>query len=135
MAIATIRPKTAGANILIGGVEYNNVMSYASVVSNAPLLNEQTFSNEGAGGETSVGTEVLTIELRGIMKRGAANTGPLIPLPVNQAVTVEWDDGCSIACTANFSRAGGYRDAGSIGSIDGLATSTGAFTKSWNTSS
>lgn len=135
MAIATIRPKTAGANITIGGVEYNNVMSYASVVSNAPLLDEQVFSTEGQGGETSVGTEILTVELRGIMKRGATNTGPLIPLPQNQAIVVEWDDGCSIACTGNFSRAGGYRAAGAIGTIDGLATSTGAFTKSWNQAS
>lgn len=135
MAIATIRPKTAGANILIGGVEYNNVMSYASVVSNAPRIDETVFSTEGAGGESSVGTEELSIELRGIMKRGAVNAGPLIPLPQNVALAIEWDDGCKIECNVNFTRAGGYRAAGSTGTVDGQAFSTGTFTKTWNTSS
>ena len=135
MAIATIRPKTAGANITIDGQEYNNIMSYASVVSNAPRIDETVFSTEGAGGESSIGTEELTIELRGIMKRGAAGTGPLFPLPQNVAFSVEWDDGCKVEGTCNFTRAGGYRAAGSTGTVDGLAFSVGTFTKTWNTTS
>lgn len=137
MAIATIRPKTAGANIVINAQEYNNIMSYASVVSNAPRIDETVFSTESAGGESSVGTEELSIELRGIMKRGATGTGPLFPLRnlENVVFNIEWDDGCKIEGTCNFVRAGGYRSAGSTGTIDGQAFSTGAFTKTWNTSS
>jgi hypothetical protein len=107
-------------------------MSFASVVSNAPRLDETVFSTESSGGESSVGTEELSIELRGIMKRGASNAGPLIPLPQNVALSIEWDDGCKIDCTGNFTRAGAYRAAGSTGTIDGQAFSSGTFTKSWN---
>ena len=136
MALATIRPKTAHANISINAVEYREVMSFARVTSNAPLLPETVFSTENVGGESSVGTEILSIELTGIMKRGARAAGPLIPLPQNIAITVEWDDGCSIAIpSANFTQASAARAAGGIGTIDGFATSSGAFTKSWNTSS
>jgi hypothetical protein len=135
MAIATIRPRTAGANMMIAGVDYKTVMTYASVVSNAPRTDETVFSTEGQGGESSVGTEELTVEFRGIMKRGSTEAGPLFPLPQNVAVTVEYDDGCSVALTANFTRAGAYRTAGSTGTIDGLAFSTGTWTKTWNTTS
>lgn len=135
MALGTIRPKTAHANIILAGTEYREVMSYASVVSNAPRIDETVFSTENTGGESSVGTEELTIDLRGIMKRGAAQAAPLIPLPQNVAFTVEWDDGCSIAGTCNFTRGGAYRAAGSTGTIDGQAFSSGTFTRSWNTTS
>jgi hypothetical protein len=135
MPIATIRPRTAGANMTIGGVEHNMVMSYASVVSNAPRTDETVFSTEGIGGESSVGTEELTIEFRGIMKRGTAAAGPLFPLPQNVAVSVEYDDGCKIDATVNFTRAGAYRNAGATGTIDGLAYSTGTWSKTWNTAS
>ena len=135
MPLATIRPKTAGANIVIAGVEYNQVMSYASVVSNAPRMDETVFSTEQVGGESSVGTEELTIELRGIMKRGATAASPLFPLLQNVAMSIEWDDGCKVDCTANFTRAGAYRAAGSTGTIDGQAFSTGSWTKTWNLTS
>jgi hypothetical protein len=133
MALATIRPKTAAASILISAVEYNTVMSYASVTSNAPRIDETVFSTENVGGQSSVGTEELTYDLRGIMKRGAAEAGPLIPLPQNVTCTVAFDSSCSIAATVNFTRGMAGRGAGTTGTIDGQAYSTGAFTKSWNT--
>jgi hypothetical protein len=133
MAEATIRPQTAVASITLASAEYNTYMSYASVTSNAPRIDETVFSTENDGGESSVGTEELTIELRGIMKQGAANAGPLIPLPIGVAFEVEWDTGCSIAGTCSFTRASAARAAGSTGTIDGLAFSSGVFTKTWNT--
>jgi hypothetical protein len=135
MALATIRPKTASASIMIDSVEYNTVMSFARVTSDAPRIDETVFSTENTGGESSVGTEVLTLDLSGIMKRGSAEASPLIPLPQDVAFVVAWDSGCQIAGTCNFTRASAGRGAGTTGTIDGQAYSTGAFTKTWNSSS
>jgi hypothetical protein len=135
MAVVTIRPTSAVADVTLDGDSYKDFMSYASVIANAPRLDETVFSTENAGGESSIGTTELTIQLRGIMRRGADNAGPLIPLPENIAFVVAWDTGCQISGTCNFTQAGGYRAAGATGTIDGTAFSTGAFVKSWNTSS
>lgn len=137
MAVATIRPQTAGASILLNSVEYDMFMSYADFTVNAPIMEETVFSTENQGGESSVGTEIGDLGLRGIMRRGATGAGPLMPLSSFQSMpfVVAWDTGCQVSGTCNFYQAGAYRAAGATGTIDGRARVTGAYVKSWNTTS
>jgi hypothetical protein len=137
MAVVTIKPQTAGALVTLNSVEYRQFISYADFTVNAPIMEETVFSTENLGGESSVGTEIGDLGLRGIMRRGATGAGPLMPLSSfqNMPFVLAWDTGCQVSGTCSLYQAGAYRAAGATGTIDGRARVSGAYIKSWNVTS
>jgi hypothetical protein len=131
MALAPILPSTAVADITIASVSNKTIFNSARVRSNMPQIDVTTYATE-ANGEFVGGIERLTIDLAGIMKKGgSAIAGPLIPLPQNVAVVIQYDTGCTFTLTMNFTEAEAYRPAGQIGTITGSGFSTGTFVVAW----
>ena len=135
MALGTIRPQTAVVSVMIGGVEHNAVLDTVGVRSDAPEIVETVFSTENDGGECSVGTEKLTLNFGGPLKRGDVAAIPFIPLSAYQgkAFSIDFDEECTISGTCNFISGGPDSRAGGARRSAGTAMSTGTFDVSWNT--
>lgn len=133
MALSTIRAQTAVADISIASASWKQVFNFVRVRSALPQIDATVFATE-QNGEFLAGIERLTIELSGLLKKGAAQSGPLIPLPQNVAFIVQYDTSCTITGTCNFTDGDIARAAGGIGTITATAVSTGTFVVAWVTS-
>jgi hypothetical protein len=133
MALATITPQTASVEILLATVSYKNYFSSARVRSNLPQLDATVFGNE-ATGDFIAGIERLTIDFGGVLKKGAAAAGPLIPLSGKQGIAfvIEYDGVANqITGTMNFSEAEASMVVGQIRPITASGFSVGTFTVTW----
>lgn len=135
MALTTIKATNADADITIDGVSYANTADSISVRSDAPEENETVFSSEGTGGESSIGTEMLTIDISGILKKGASNAIPFLPLSAytDSSFDIQFDTGCNITGTLNIFTANPNAVAGRTRRWSATARSTGIFVVTWAT--
>lgn len=130
MALAPILPSSAVADISIAAASYKTIFNSMRIRSNMPQLDVTTYATE-ANGEFVGGIERLTVDLAGILKKGSAVAGPLIPLPQNKAVVATYDTSCTFTFQMNFSEGEVNRPAGQIGTITGSGFSTGSFVVAW----
>jgi hypothetical protein len=134
MALATITPQTAVVDILLATNSYKNYFSSARVRSNLPQLDATVFGNE-ATGDFIAGIERLTIDFGGVLKKGAAQAGPLMPLSGKQGVAfvIEYDGITNqITGTMNFSEAEASMVVGQLRAITASGFSVGTFTVTWS---
>jgi exosortase/archaeosortase len=104
MALTTIKASTAAHVITIASVAYTAVTDTCNIRSTAPVETEVTFANETTGGEFSVGTETMQIELGGILKfDGTGATPGFLPLSAYQDKTfsITYVTGCIISGTCS----------------------------------
>jgi hypothetical protein len=130
MALALISPQTAVHDITLAAASYKTIFTSTRVRSTMPQLDVTTYATEAAG-DFIGGIERLTLDLAGILKKGSAVAGPLIPLPQNKAAVITWDTSCTITATVNFSEAEVSRPAGQFGTITGTAFSIGSWVVAW----
>jgi hypothetical protein len=132
MPLATITPQGAVTDILLATVSYKNYFSSARVRSNLPQLDATVFGNE-ATGDFIPGIERLTIDFGGVLKKGAAASGPLMPLSGKQGVafSIQYDTGATIAGTMNFSEAEASMVVGQLRAITASGFSVSTFTVTW----
>lgn len=132
MAIATLTPQTAVVDIMINSQSYKQFFSSARVRGNLPQLDATVFANESVG-DFIAGIERLTLDFGGVVKKGVAGAGPLLPLSNYQGKTfsVQYDTGCTITGTLNLSEGEIGQVVGQIRPITASGFSVGAFVVTW----
>lgn len=89
-----------------------------------------TFCVEGTA-DQEPGRSQLVGEISGILKKGGALSGPLIPAPQGVTILMTYSAGCTISCKANFTEASADRLVNQTARFSGRFLSKGAYVVTW----
>lgn len=137
MALKTVKSSTAATTITIDSKTYTDTMDRVAIQASAPVENEILFSNEGTGGEFSVGTPSRQLLMGGLLRyddTGGHNGFVDIENYQDKTFAVQYVAGCSISGTASAYRGGPDRTAGLAGRWAAEFQITGSITAAWDVS-
>jgi|SRR6185437_7156071 len=130
MPLATINGRDGTGDFTINGSSYAAILNEFECESNVELIDSSVFSIEGVATQDP-GMERIFFRLNGLLKKGSAVAGPLIPAPQNVPLVFIYSTNCTISFNANFSRALARRTVNRNGVIAGEGVSNGAFSVLW----
>lgn len=132
MAFAIIRPQTKSAVVTLAAAAWTDVFQNVRSRATLPQIDATTYAQE-ANGQFIAGVERMTFDLTGLLTKGRANSGPIMPLSNFQSVvfTMQYDTGCSVSATINASDSEINQPAGSLGIVTATLVTTGTITVTW----
>lgn len=130
MALQTINGRDGTADWTVGGVSYAAILNEFECESNVELIDSSVFSIEGVATQDP-GMERIFFRVNGLLKKGTAASGPLIPAPQNVALVFIYSTGCTIGFTSNFSRSMARRTVNRNSVMAAEGVSNGAFVVTW----
>jgi hypothetical protein len=130
MPLATINGRDGTADFTIAGASYAAILNEFECESNVELIDSSVFSIEGVATQDP-GMERIFFRLNGLLKKGSAVAGPLIPAPQNVQLVFTYSALCTISFVANFSRALARRTVNRNAVMAGEGVSNGAFAVIW----
>lgn len=131
MALSKINGRDGTADFTIATVSYECILSDFEVEAVAEMITADTFCIEGTA-DQEPGREQLRFRIGGFLTKGAAASGPLIPLPQNVALVFTYSTGCTIGFNANFTRAIARRVVNQNAILAAEGLSKGSFTVAWD---
>ena len=131
MALTTINGRDGTADFTIATVSYECILNDFEVTSNVEMTNADTFCIEGTA-DQEPGREQLRFRIAGLLKKGAAASGPLIPAPQNVALVFTFSTGCTIGFNANFDTASARRIVNQNALLTATGLSKGTFAVAWD---
>lgn len=131
MALTTINGQDGTADFSINGSSYACVLTEHELESNVDQIDSTTFCTETAT-VYEPGATVNRVRLAGLLKKGSAIAGPMLPLPQNAAIVQTFSAGCTLSYNMNFTRGVFRRTVKQNAVIAAEGLVTGAITKQWN---
>lgn len=133
MSESVVSGALGGADVKIAGVSQKTQMNQWRVVTDVPQSDSTTFNDE-PGEQSEPGPSRTFFDMSGIMKEGAAASGPIMPPPQNVALVFQAGGAGTntISFTGNCSRAEATRLVNSNGLIAASGKARGPVVIAWN---
>jgi hypothetical protein len=131
MAETVINGNAGGADFTVAAQSYKTTLNRFRVRMDVPQIDATTFNDE-PNYNTEPGPTIARFDLTGIMKQGAASSGPFMPPPQGAALNFQYSGtNNAISFLGNFETAEAERVVNSNGIITGSGVSKGAITIAW----
>lgn len=132
MALSFISGLNAVASVMLGTEDWTPIMQRCRIRFPLPQQDTTTFLTENVG-DSAPGVQRATFDFFGLMAKGAAQSGPILPSAYqNKAISVDFDTSCTVSATCNAQDGGADRSAGNLGVVDASFLSKGAITIDWD---
>lgn len=130
MARQVIGGRDGLANFSIDAVEYECILTEHEFETTTDQVESTTFCTETAP-EFEEGETRHVFRIAGLLVKGIAGAGPLLPLPQGAAIVQTFSTGCTLTYDGNFTRGLARRTVKQNGIIAGEGLVTGPVVKAW----